>query len=299
MTGPLILIAGPTASGKSDLAMRLAQATQGAIVNGDAMQVYQGVEIGTAKPSLADQAKVPHYLVDCCQWNESFNAFRFQTLAREAIEELWTKQQLPIVVGGTGLYLQGLVEGYSFGPKRQDHQDLSLSQMMEAILEHLPHVTLDDLQGNERRIRRYYDLLVTQGHLPGRNVAPLLLTAGVYIDRDRRELYERINQRVDVMVERGLVDEAYQLYCALKQDPNLGQATLFQAIGYKELFPYFEGEASLEEVLSSLKQATRRYAKRQLTWYRNRMPYLTALAPESCESWIQKVQDKLKAEGWS
>ncbi|WP_158589275.1 tRNA (adenosine(37)-N6)-dimethylallyltransferase MiaA [Atopobacter sp. AH10] len=290
----LIVIAGPTASGKSDLAMQLAKEVNGAIINGDAMQVYKKVEIGTAKPSQEDQEEVDHYLVDCCNWDEDFNAFRFQTLASQAIDDVWRKGQVPIVVGGTGLYLQGLIEGFSFGQERKDSLDLPVDQMMKAVLSAIPNLKIEDLQGNDRRIRRYYQLLSEQGELAGQGKRTYPLSAAVYIDRKRVELYDRINQRVDLMVEKGLVEEAKWLLKALEEDPSLGQRTLFQAIGYKELFPYLKGQEGLDTALDHLKQATRRYAKRQLTWYRNRMPYLDPLEPERFEKWIEEVKVKLK-----
>lgn len=264
----LLVVVGPTAVGKTALGIRLAQAFNGEIISGDSQQVYQGLDIGTAKASLAEQAAAPHHLIDVRQVTETYSAYDFVQEAQAAIADITARGKLPIIVGGTGLYIQSLLEGYHLGGEldqaavlayRQELELLTDEQLFEAMAEQ----GLELVQANRRRAIRALELAKFGQNLSNRETAyePYLIG----LTDDRALLYDRINQRVDAMVEQGLLDEARWLY---DQYPEV-QAS--RGIGYKELFPYFAGECDLDAALDKLKQNTRRFAKRQLTWFRNRM----------------------------
>ena len=268
MKSKIIVIVGPTAVGKTALAIEVAKRFNGEVVSGDSQQVYRGLDIGTAKASLEEQATVPHHLINVRDVTESYSAFDFVSEAKAAIEDIQNRGKLAIIAGGTGLYIQSLLEGYHLGGETP-HEDIlayraSLEPFSdEKLAQLLEQAGLEIAQFNRRRAMRALEIdhfgqvLENQESL----YDPLIIC----LDDERSQLYERINHRVDLMFEAGLLDEAKWLF---DHYPDVQAA---KGIGYKELFPYFRGEQSLEEVSDSLKQATRRFAKRQLTWFRNRM----------------------------
>lgn len=268
MKTKLIVIMGPTAVGKSALGIELALKYQGEIISGDSQQVYRGLDIGTAKVSPAEQALVPHHLLDIREVDQGYSAFDFVQEAQAKIQEIRARGALPILVGGTGLYLQSLLEGYHLGGDVDQTALLVYRQELEALdTETLYGLVaekgLEIREPNRRRAIRALELAKFGQDLSNQeqDFEPLLIA----LDDDRELLYQRINQRVDVMVEQGLLEEAKWLY------DHHPQAQAARGIGYKELFPYFAGEASLETDLETVKKNTRRFAKRQLTWFRNRM----------------------------
>ncbi|TWT10401.1 tRNA (adenosine(37)-N6)-dimethylallyltransferase MiaA [Streptococcus sp. sy004] len=268
MKTKLIVIAGPTAVGKTALGIKLAQAFDGEIISGDSQQVYRQLDIGTAKASQTEQEEVVHHLIDVREVSETYSAFDFVQEAKEAIENISSRGKLPIIVGGTGLYLQSLLEGYHLGGQVNQEQVLAYRQELDRLSEEELFIKIAEQgieleQINRRRAMRALELAKFGNHMTNQEPPYQALLLG--LTDDRESLYQRINQRVDQMVELGLLDEARWLY------DHFPEVQASRGIGYKELFPYFAGQMNLNEALDKLKQNTRRFAKRQLTWFRNRM----------------------------
>ncbi len=276
---PLLAIVGPTASGKTALGVMLAQQYQGEIVSADSMQIYTGLDIATAKPTPAEQQGIPHYLVGCVPMGAAFSVADYVAMAKPVIADIHARGHLPILVGGTGLYLSTLLDNVQLAETRQDPQ-LRQELFQEAEVNgnealHVRLVTLDpeaaaQIHPNNRvRVVRALEVCLSSNKTftqckresrcapsPYRSLCIGLTFA------DRADLYDRINQRVDDMVQQGLVEEARAVY----QRGKLRTAS--NAIGYKELIPFFEDRVSLEDCIEKIKQETRHYAKRQLTWFR-------------------------------
>ena len=268
MKTKIIVIVGPTAVGKTALAIDLAQALNGEIISGDSQQVYRKLDIGTAKATPEEQAAAPHHLIDVREVTESYSAFDFVREAKTAIEEITARGKLPIIAGGTGLYIQSLLEGYHLGGEVPHEEILAYRAQLDLLPDEdlYQRVTEQGLvipQINRRRAMRALEIAHFGQVLVNEETdyEPYLIC----LDDDRSLIYDRINCRVDRMLEEGLLEEARWLY---DHYPDV-QAS--KGIGYKELFPYFKGEQSLDEASDTLKRNTRRFAKRQLTWFRNRM----------------------------
>ena len=275
----LLAVAGPTASGKSDLAVELAKKFGGEVISCDSMQIYKHMSIATAKPTEEDMEGIPHHLVDFLEPSERFSVADFVELASKSAEEISASGKLPILCGGTGLYFNSFIDGLSFTDAgvdedyRRELEERARVEGAEALLEELETLDPETAQklhpNNLKRIIRaleHYKLsgkTITQQNKESRKTPSkyeaLILAIGFH---DRQKLYDRINLRVDKMLEAGIVKEAEWYF----SEQNL--ATASAAIGYKELKPYFDGECSLEEAVESLKKETRHYAKRQLTWFR-------------------------------
>lgn len=274
----IIAVVGPTAVGKTALGIELAKRFNGEIISGDSQQVYRHLDIGTAKATLEEQAEAPHHLIDVREVDEAYSAYDFVKEASAAIEDITSRGKLPIIVGGTGLYLQSLLEGYHLGGQVNQEEVLAyrqeLEQLADAVLfDKIAEQDIEIPELNRRRAIRALELATFGQDLENKETPYEALLIG--LNDDRQVLYERINHRVDVMVEKGLLDEAKWLY------DNHRDVQAARAIGYKELFPYFAGQASLEESVDKLKQNTRRFAKRQLTWFRNRMAVSFYMVSES------------------
>ena len=268
MKTKIIVIVGPTAVGKTALSIEVAKRFNGQIISGDSQQVYRGLDIGTAKIRPEEQEGIPHHLLDVREVGENYSAYDFVTEAAQAIREIEAQGQLPIICGGTGLYIQSLLEGYHLGGSVSHEEILAYRAQLdswsdEALFGKIAELGIEIPQLNRRRAMRALEIAQLGGSLE--NSQPDYEALLICLDDERQKLYERINQRVDLMIEAGLLEEARWLY---EQAPT-SQAS--KGIGYKELFPYFEGQISLEEAVDKLKQNTRRFAKRQLTWFRNRM----------------------------
>lgn len=275
----VIAIVGPTAVGKTSLSIDLAKRFNGEIISGDSMQVYRGLDIGTAKVTEEEMAGIPHHLIDVRDIDESYSAADFQATARQAIQAISRRGKLPIIVGGTGLYIQSLLWDYKLGSEGEPEDD-SLRKELEAYAAEKGNQALwEKLQtqdplaaekihyNNRKKMIRALEVFQLTGHsilAPKEQPQKLYDSFLIGLNTDRAVLYDRINQRVDLMVEQGLLNEAKQL----AETPDVQAA---QGIGYKELFPYFSGEISLDTALEEVKLHSRRYAKRQLTWFRNRM----------------------------
>ncbi|MFC3922564.1 tRNA (adenosine(37)-N6)-dimethylallyltransferase MiaA [Streptococcus alactolyticus] len=274
----IIAVVGPTAVGKTALGIELAKRFNGEIISGDSQQVYRHLDIGTAKATLEEQAEAPHHLIDVREVDEAYSAYDFVKEASAAIEDITSRGKLPIIVGGTGLYLQSLLEGYHLGGQVNQEEVLAyrqeLEQLADAVLfDKIAEQGIEIPELNRRRAIRALELATFGQDLENKETPYDALLIG--LNDDRQVLYERINHRVDVMVEKGILDEAKWLY------DNHRDVQAARAIGYKELFPYFAGQASLEESVDKLKQNTRRFAKRQLTWFRNRMAVSFYMVSES------------------
>lgn len=274
----IIAVVGPTAVGKTALGIELAKRFNGEIISGDSQQVYRHLDIGTAKATLEEQAEAPHHLIDVREVDEAYSAYDFVKEASAAIEDITSRGKLPIIVGGTGLYLQSLLEGYHLGGQVNQEEVLAYRQELEqladaALFDKIAEQGIEIPELNRRRAIRALELATFGQDLENKETPYDALLIG--LNDDRQVLYERINHRVDVMVEKGLLDEAKWLY------DNHRDVQAARAIGYKELFPYFAGQASLEESVDKLKQNTRRFAKRQLTWFRNRMAVSFYMVSES------------------
>ena len=268
MKTKIIVIVGPTAVGKTALAIEVAKCFNGEVVSGDSQQVYRGLDVGTAKASSEELATVPHHLIDVRDVTESYSAFDFVSEAKTAIEDIQSRGKLAIIAGGTGLYVQSLLEGYHLGGETPHEEILAYRASLEPFSDEelaslLVQNNLEVPQFNRRRAMRALEIAHFAQDLENQEslYEPLIIC----LDDERSQLYERINHRVDLMFDAGLLDEAKWLF------DNYPDVQAAKGIGYKELFPYFRGEESLDEASDSLKQATRRFAKRQLTWFRNRM----------------------------
>lgn len=276
---PLLVVVGPTASGKTSLSVRLAKELNGEVVSADSMQMYRGMDIGTAKPTPAEMAGIPHHLIDILEVEETFSVADYAALARPLIREIGRRGKLPILTGGTGLYISAVTDHIQFSPIPSDkamRQQLRRraeeegTEAVYAILRECDPETAAAIHPNNlgRVIRaievyRLTGVTMAEHNRRSRAVPPPYRTCILGLtSRDRQFLYDRINRRVDRMLEQGLLEEAEAL---LQRD--LSQ-TAAQAIGYKELRNYFAGAESLEQAVERLRQESRNYAKRQLTWFR-------------------------------
>ena len=278
---PLIILAGPTAVGKTSLSIRLAKETGGEIISADSMQVYRHMDIGSAKITKEEMEGVPHYLVDVLEPEEEFNVVRFQQMAEEAAERIWEKGKIPLVVGGTGFYIQALLYDIDFTEndgdesyRRQLEQKASDEEGASELYEMLK--TVDPKAAQEihpRNIKRIIRALEFY-HQTGKKISEHNETqrqrespynyAYFVLTDERSRLYERIDRRVDLMMEQGLLDEVRYL----KKRGVRKDSTAMQGLGYKELYAYLEGEYPLDEAVRIIKRDTRHFAKRQLTWFK-------------------------------
>ncbi len=295
MKGQVVTIVGPTASGKTALAVRLAKRLGSCVISGDAFQVYRGMDIGTAKVTEEEAAGVKHWLVDCLDARESYSAGRFAELAGEIIRKENAAGRVPILAGGTGLYVQGLLEGYTFLPKgagkKSRWHSVYEARGTEALREELLRRGRKEEEipaDPQRRIRLLEVLDAGSDASPGKSADLVYGGPVVGLAMDRAWLYERINQRVDAMMAAGLADEVARLLAAgVPED-----AQSMSAIGYRELLPALRGECTMAEAAEAVKRDTRHFAKRQLTWYR-RMPYIrwfTRTRGENEEMWYHTIE---------
>lgn len=276
---PLLCIVGPTASGKTGLSVELARKYNGEIVSCDSMQIYKGMDIATAKVTKEEACGIPHHLVDFLPVGESFSVSDYVKLAHKTISEIYKKGKLPILVGGTGLYYSSLVGNITFSAEKIDEKlraelnEQYLREGGEALLKQLaefdPETAAALHPNNGKRIIRAIEIYRNTGITMSEQMkrskekpSPYNYLTICLVYRDRQKLYDRINLRVDKMLEAGILDEAKEFFT---QNPG---KTASAAIGIKEFKPYFDGECSLESAVEKLKMETRRYAKRQLTWFR-------------------------------
>ena len=296
----IIVICGPTASGKTGLSLVLAQNFGGEIISADSMQVYKNLDIGTAKATKDEQAVAKHHLVDFMEPSEPYNVEIFTRLAKEKIEEICARGNVPIIAGGTGLYIESLVKGITFTDQPADKTvKYRLEKQLEENGKEWLHAELIKVDpeyaatvhpNNAVRVMRALEIYYTTGTTMTQQIAAsrpaekpydvLYLATGF---NDRSKLYENIEKRVDIMVQLGVLAEAEYVY--KNKDSFVNSAA---AIGYKEFFPYFEGTQTLEECIDTLKKSSRHYAKRQLTWF-NRMEDINWLMVDGEEDYKKKA----------
>ena len=274
----IICVVGPTASGKTELGVALAKSFDGEVISADSMQIYRDMHIASAAPDKSETDGIPHHLVEFLPYGSTFTVADYVKAARAKINEIANKGKMPIIVGGTGLYINSIVNNIEFTESQTDMElreritkefDFLGGEKMLARLRSFDPDTADKLHpSDKRRIIRAFEIFESTGNTKSFNDKMSLKNDSPYSAamigvtyRNREALYNRINFRVDKMLESGLLDEAKSAF-----QKNLGGGAV-QAIGHKEFFDYFRGEISLEEATENLKRATRRYAKRQLTWF--------------------------------
>ena len=259
----VIVIVGPTGVGKTKLSIELAKKLNGEIINADSTQVYKGMDIGTAKVTKEEMDGVVHHLLDIKNIDEDYTVYDYQKDSRKCIDEITSRGHIPIMVGGTGLYIKASLYNYEFKDEESKSyvsDTLSNDELYDMLLKIDPNTTIH--KNNRKRVMRALNYYYANGKIMDNHSDKLLYDAvfiGLTTDRDT--LYNRINERVDVMVNNGLLDEANRIYKS-----NIRSKAVMTPICYKELFPYFEGTKELNECLDDIRQASRKYAKRQYTW---------------------------------
>lgn len=290
MKKPLIILTGPTAVGKTKLSISLAKAIGGEIISADSMQVYKGMDIGSAKIKKEEMEGVPHYLIDVLEPKEEFHVVRFQQMAKAAMETIYANGHIPIVVGGTGFYIQALLYDIDFTENEEDHayrQELEAlvkeqgAAYLHNMLQQVDEVSANEIHANNiKRVIRALEFYKQTGTRISEHNAREREKESPYafcyfvLNDDRTKLYARIDQRIDEMVKEGLVSEVQKL----KEQGATRDMVSMQGLGYKEILDYLDGRTSLEEAIYILKRDTRHFAKRQLTWFKR----------ERNVSWIHK-----------
>jgi tRNA dimethylallyltransferase len=266
MNGPELLIAGPTAVGKTEVALQLAERLSGEIISVDSMQVYRGLDIGTAKPTTEERARVPHHLVNILDPTEPFDAAQFLRHARQATDQIRSRNRIAIFCGGTGLYFKAWLEGIGQSPApdprlRAELQQLPAAELLAELRERDPETFARIDRNNPRRVIRAVEVIRLTGKpfSQQRTRATAPSVPFFVLQRDRTDLHRRIDARVDAMFGRGLVEETKRV---------INSPAARQALGYRQVIEHLEGKRSLEETIALVKLRTRQYAKRQLTWFR-------------------------------
>ena len=296
----IICVVGATASGKTDLAVKLAKAVDGEIISADSMQVYKNMPIATAVATKEEQDGVPHHLVEFLDTDQTFSVADFVERAKVLIDEITARGRVPIVAGGTGLFVDSLVKNISFSQVgsnaeiRNELAEKSNEELFEKLVELDPKSAENIHPNNRKRVIRALELCMSGTSKTEQNENSMLIDSpydALYIGigyQDRQKLYDRINKRVDLMLEAGLENEARQML-------DKQGLTARQAIGHKELQPYIDGNITLDEAVEGLKRETRRYAKRQLTWFRRNENINWLYADEmSRDELVEKAVDLAK-----
>ena len=275
----VIVICGPTASGKTGLSIELAKKINGEIISCDSMQIYKDMTIGTAKPTIDEMQGIKHYLIDCVSPDTRYSVADYKKDATKAINEVLNKGKIPIVVGGTGLYVESLVYGIEYNEikvdlkYREDLEKIIKNEGLNNLYERAKQIDPEAIKkisvNDKKRICRILEIYhstsktKTELEIESRKKGPDFNYLLFGITMDREKLYDRINKRVDIMIENGLIQEVQDLLKKYNDFP-----TAMQGLGYKEVVEYLKGKCSKEEMIDKIKMETRRYAKRQLTWFR-------------------------------
>lgn len=295
----VIVIVGPTASGKTDVSIELAKKINGEIISADSMQIYKYMDIGTAKPTLKEQNEIKHYLLDVALPDEHFNVVMYKKLAEKAIQEILKSGKTPIIVGGTGLYINTLVNGIEFIDIENDVE--YTNELLKRYKEHGIEPLFDELKkidpksaeiidkNNIRRVIRALEIYKVTGktktQLDKESIQEVKYDYRMFgIDWNREILYDRINRRVDIMIKDGLVDEVKRVIEQF-QISN----TAIQGLGYKEVIEYLNGSLSYDEMVEKIKLETRHYAKRQLTWFRRDKRIIWVKKDEAVDKIIKQI----------
>lgn len=301
----LITVVGPTASGKTRLGVELAKRYGGEVISADSMQIYKGMQIATAKPTVEEMQGIPHHLMDFLEPNQTYSVAMFVDDAKKCIEDISSRGKIPVIVGGTGLYVDSLLNNISFHESQRDTElseklrELYYTEGVDYLLDMLRKFDGEsaerlETEKNPKRIIRAIEfykttgITITEQNKNSKNEESPYSAIKLGLNfEDRQKLYDRINKRVDLMVEAGLVSEAKRVF-----NSELS-FTSVKAIGYKELFPYLKGELPLEECIEKLKQETRRYAKRQITWFK-RDKEINWLYPDKADSFEQLFEQAVQ-----
>jgi len=304
MKQTVIVVAGPTASGKSGLGIELAKKLNGVVISADSMQIYKRLDVGTAKVTVEEAQGIKHELIDIVDISDKFSVSEYKDMCYQKIEEIFAFGKVPIIVGGTGLYINAVVNNMSFeqiDEKHEKHIEDKLNTLIQGktsdelydLLKGIDEKAADRIdKGNDKRIIRAIKLnllginksdIDSRKDLWQKNESKYNFLV-IYIDMPRALLYDRINTRVDQMIEQGVLDETKMLYNM--KDESI---TACQAIGYKEFFEYIEGTKTLEECAELLKQKTRNYAKRQITWFKKLQDKFIVDGTKSKEEIIESI----------
>lgn len=278
---PLIILTGPTAAGKTALSLKLARAVRGEIISADSMQVYKGMDVGTAKIMEDEREGIPHHLIDILEPDRNFDVFTFQRLAKKAIEDILDRGHVPILTGGTGFYIQAVIRDVDFeessgpSPIRQELEEALVRGKNEELWKELKAVDPRSAEiihpNNGKRLIRALEFFRETGRPISEHNKEQQQKGSPFcfyyfvLNEERARLYSRINRRVDQMIEDGLEQEAEHFIKEVKLPPD---CTAMKAIGYREWYDYFKGQADLDQTIDRIKEDTRHFAKRQLTWFR-------------------------------
>ncbi len=295
----VIVICGPTASGKTALSIELAKKINGEIVSADSMQIYKDMDIGTAKTTPEEMQGIKHYLQDFVEPDKRYSVADYKVDAEKAIEEILSKGKTPIVVGGTGLYVDSLIYGIEYQEIKFDEkyrkklEDIALEKGLETLYKKAQEIDPEAMKkiscNDKKRIIRVLEIYKATGKTKTEQEIESRKKEVKYdykvfaIDWEREKLYERINKRVDIMIENGLIEEVENLLKKYKEFP-----TAMQGLGYKEVVEYLNGYLTKEEMIDKIKQETRRYAKRQITWFRKNKQTIW-IGPQD----LQKILDEI------
>ena len=298
----IICIAGPTASGKTKLAVELAKMTNGEVVSCDSMQIYRRMDIGTAKPTKEEMQGIPHHMIDVCEPDEDFSVSCYCEMAAPIVDDILARGKTAIIAGGTGLYMDSLIKGNTFAPfpstgmreKLEAQADSEGMDAMIALLQSIDPEATQRIHDRKRIIRAlevYYETgeTITEHNRRTQAIPPRYSPLWLGLDfADRQELYSRIDLRVDIMLEQGLVEEIRTLLAS----GIPAKCTAMQAIGYKEFVAALEGIGTIEEAAEEVKKSSRHYAKRQLTWFRRNkeMHWLTRQAGQAADKIIEDAR---------
>ena len=265
----IIVITGPTAVGKTKLSIELAKRYNGEIINADAVQVYKGLDIGSAKVTEEEKNGIPHHLFDIKEVDEEYTIYHYQKDCRKLIKEVKGRGKTPILVGGTGLYIKAALYDYKLTEEKETntYDNLTDEELYNKLLEVDKDIVID--KNNRRRLIRALNYYKENNKSINTNTTNKLLYDAIFIGltTDRRILYDKINNRVDIMIKDGLLNEVKAFY-----DKNIRTKPLLNAIGYREIYSYFDGNISLEEAINKIKQNSRHYAKRQYTFFNHQLP---------------------------
>lgn len=265
----IIVITGPTAVGKTKLSIELAKKYNGEIINADAVQVYKGLDIGSAKITKEEMEGIPHYLFDIKEVNEEYTIYHYQKDARKVIDDIINRKKTPILVGGTGLYIKSALYDYKLREEKENntYDNLSTEQLYQELIKLDKDIIID--KNNRRRLIRAINYYKENNSSINNNKTDKLLYDTIFIGltTDRNILYDKINKRVDTMLDSGLLEEVKSFY-----DKGIRTKPLLNAIGYKELYAYLDNKISLEEAIDNIKKNSRHYAKRQYTFFNHQLP---------------------------
>lgn len=307
MKPKVIVICGPTASGKTSLSIELAKKINGEIISADSMQIYKEMNIGTAKPTVDEMQGIPHHLIDFVSPNQRYSVADFKKAATEQIEQIFKKEKVPIIVGGTGLYVDTLIKNIIYQEieidteYRNQLEEIIKKQGLETLYNKALEIDEQAMKiiskNDKKRIMRVLEIYHQTGKTKTQLEAESTMVPSPYnfivfaINMEREKLYERINKRVDIMIEQGLIEEVKYIVSKYSEFP-----TAMQGLGYKEVVSYLKNEITKEEMIEKLKMETRRYAKRQLTWFRKNkeIKWINGLAPvnENIQCILEEYSEK-------